>query len=188
LAASGQRRSTGGIELVDAHPFIAQECAGLFSRQQEARDMTPTGRMIGLAAFCAAGFSGAAAAAPTCNNPETFHLVGLSHGGSSAVVERQDSVSTDKTACYQLNIHGGSRTLTVQLFSHDTAGFLRLYSPDWTARRAGAGWAFTGRTLPGAGAGDHATTWKGPAPLGNVLIVVDMSGAARQYRLRVEVQ
>ncbi len=133
-------------------------------------------------------FSGAAAAAPTCNNPETLHLVGLRSGGSSAVVERRDNVSTDKTACYKLNIRGGSRTLTVRLFSDDKAGFLQLYSPDWTATRADGNWAFRGPTLPGAGVGDHVTTWKGPAPLGNVLIVVDMSGTGRQYRLRVEAQ
>ena len=150
--------------------------------------MTPNGWIMGLAAFCAAGFSGAAAAAPTCNNPEILHLVGLRGGSSSAVVERRASVSTDKTACYQLNIRGGARTLTVHLFSDDTAGFLRLYSPDWTAKRVDGSWAFTGPVLPGAGEGDHATKWKGPAPVGNVLIVVDMSGAGRQYRLRVEAQ
>jgi hypothetical protein len=50
------------------------------------------------------------------------------------------------------------------------------------------GWAFAGPVLPGAGKGDHATKWKGPAPVGNVLIVVDMTGAGRQYRLRVEAQ
>ena len=150
--------------------------------------MTPKSWIIGLAAVCAAGFSGAAAAAPTCSNPEILHLVGLRSGGSSVVVERRDSVSSDKTACYRLNIRGGSRILTVRLFSDDTAGFLLLYSPDWTAKRVGGTWAFTGPTLPGAGVGDHAVTWKGPAPVGNVLIVVDMSGATRQYRLRVEAQ
>ena len=150
--------------------------------------MTPNWRIIGLAAVCAAGFSGAAAGAPTCNNPKILHLVGLRSGGSSAVVERRDSVSTDRTACYRLNIRGGSRTLTVRLFSDDTAGFLRLYSPDWTAKRVDGSWAFTVPSLPGAGEGDHATKWKGPAPVGNVLIVVDMSGAGRQYRLRVEAQ
>jgi hypothetical protein len=150
--------------------------------------MTPKSWIIGLAAVYVAGFSGAATGAPTCNNPEIFHLVGLRPGGSSAVVERRDNVSLDKTACYQLNIRGGSRTLTVRLFSDDTAGFLLLYSPDWTAKRVDGSWAFTGPTLPGAGVGDHATKWKGPAPVGNVLIVVDMSGARRQYRLRVEAQ
>ena len=150
--------------------------------------MASTWWIIRLAAICAAGFSGAAAAAPTCNNPEILHFVGLRAGGSSAVVERRDSVSTDKTACYQLNIRGGSRTLSVWLFSDDHAGFLRLYSPDWTSKRVDGAWAFTGPTLPGAGVGDHATHWKGPAPLGNVLIVVDMNGTRRQYRLRVEVQ
>ena len=142
----------------------------------------------GLAAFCAAGFSGAAAGAPTCNNPEILHFVGLRGGSSSAVLERRDSVSTDRTACYRLNIFGGSRTLTARLFSDDSAGFLRLYSPDWNAKRVDGSWVFTGPTLPGAGVGDHATKWKGPAPVGNVLIVVDMSGAGRQYRLRVEAQ
>jgi hypothetical protein len=145
-------------------------------------------QIIGLAAVCAAGVSGAAAAAPTCNNPAILHLVGLRNGGSSAVVERRDSVSTDRFACYRLNIRGGSRTLTVRLFSDDTAGFLRLYAPDWTAKRVDGSWAFTGPALPGAGDGDHATRWKGPAPVGNVLIVVDMSGVGRQYRLRVEAQ
>jgi len=149
--------------------------------------MAPKWWMSGLAAFCAAGLSGAAAAAPTCNNPEMLHFVGLRQGGSSAVLERRASVSSDRAACYRLNIHGG-RTLTVRLFSDDTAGFLLLYSPDWTAKRVDGSWAFTGPTLPGAGAGDHATKWKGPAPVGNVLIVVDMSGARRQYRLRVEAQ
>jgi hypothetical protein len=150
--------------------------------------MTQKRRVIGFAALCAAGVSGTAAAAPTCNNPEILHLVGVRPAGSSAVVERRDSVSTDKTACYQLNIHGGSRTLTVRLFSKNTAGSLLLYAPDWTSKRVDGAWAFTGPTLPGAGAGDHATKWKGPAPLGNVLIVVDMNGARRQYRLRVEAQ
>ena len=144
--------------------------------------------IIGLAAVCAAGFSGVAVGAPTCSNPEVLHLVGLRSGGSSVVVERRDNVSSDRTACYRFNIRGGSRTLTVQLFSDDTAGFLLLYSPDWTAKRVDGSWAFTGPTLPGAGVGDHATKWKGPAPVGNVLIVVDMSGAGRQYRLRMEAQ
>jgi hypothetical protein len=150
--------------------------------------MTPKWRIIGLAAVCAAGFSGGAAAAPTCNNPELLHLVGLRDGGSSAVVERRSNVTTDRTACYQLNIRGGSRTLTVHLFSDNPAGFLRLYSPDWTSKREGDSWAFTGPVLPGAGEADHATKWKGPAPVGNVLIVVSMNGAGRQYRLRVEAQ
>ena len=150
--------------------------------------MTPTWWTNGLAAVCAAGFSGAAAGAPTCNNPETLHLLGLRSGDSSAVVERRNNVSTDRTACYRLNIFGGSRTLTVRLFSDAGAGFLQLYSPDWTAKRVDNAWSFTGPTLPGAGAGDHATKWKGPAPVGNILIVVDMSGAGRQYRLRVEAQ
>ena len=150
--------------------------------------MTPKQWINGLAAFCAAGISGAAAAAPTCNNPEILHLVSLRGGSSSAVVERRDSVSTDKAACYQLNIQGGARTLTVRLFSDDTAGFLQLYAPDWTSKRVDGTWAFTGPTLPGAGAADHATKWKGPAPVGNVLIVVDMSGTKRQYRLHVEAQ
>ena len=150
--------------------------------------MTSKRWIMALAAFCAAGFSGAAAAAPTCNNPEILHLVGLRHAGSSVVVERVDNVSTDRTACYQLNIRGGARTLTVRLFRDDTAGFLQLYSPDWTSKRVDGSWAFTGPALPGAGAGDHATKWKGPAPLGNVLIVVDMSGPGRHYRLRIEAQ
>ena len=149
--------------------------------------MTPNRWIVGLAAFCAAGFSGAAAAAPTCNNPEILHFVGLRGGSSSAVLERRASVSTDKTACYQFNIRSG-RILTVRLFSDDAAGFLLLYSPDWTAKRVDGSWAFTGPVLPGAGEGDHATKWKGPAPVGNVLIVVDMSRAGRQYRLRVEAQ
>jgi hypothetical protein len=151
--------------------------------------MIPKLWFIGLAACCAAGFSGGAAAAPTCNNPETLHFPGLRSGGSSAVVERRDNVSTDRTACYRFNIHGGSRTLTVRLFSDDSAGFLQLYSPNWTATRGDGSWTFTGTSLPGAGEGDHATKWKGPAPVGNVLIVVDMSrGTGRQYRLRVEAQ
>jgi len=150
--------------------------------------MTPRMWIMGLVAFCAAGFAGAAAAAPTCNNPEILHLVGLRAGGSSAVVERLGSVSTDRTACYQLNIQGGSRTLTVHLFSNDAAGFLLLYAPNWTSKRVDGAWAFTGTSLPGAGEGDHATKWKGPAPLGNVLIVVNMSGKGRRYRLRVEAQ
>jgi hypothetical protein len=78
--------------------------------------------------------------------------------------------------------------LTVRLFSDDTAGLLQLYSPNWTAKRGDGTWAFRGPTLPGAGESDHVTKWKGPAPLGNVLIVVDMSGTGRQYRLRVEAQ
>ncbi len=150
--------------------------------------MTSTWRIMALAAVCAAGISGVAAAAPNCNNPAYLHFVGLRPIGSSAVLERRDSVSTDRMACYRLNIRGGSRTLTVRLFSNDAAGFLQLYSPDWTAKRADGSWTFTGPTLPGAGPGDHATKWKGPAPVGNVLIVVDMSGAGRQYRLRVEAQ
>ena len=150
--------------------------------------MSPNCWIIRLAAVCAAGFSAAAAAAPTCNNPEYLHLVSLRDGGSSAVVERRDNVTTDRFACYQLNIRGGSRTLTVRLFSDDSAGFLQLYSPDWTAKRVDGAWAFTGPSLPGAGVGNHAAKWKGPAPVGNVLIVVDMSGAGRQYRLRVEAQ
>jgi hypothetical protein len=150
--------------------------------------MTSKRWIMALAAFCAAGFSGAAAAAPTCNNPEFLHLIGLRHGGSSAVVERLGSVSTDKAACYQLNIRGVATTLTVRLFSADTAGFLQLYSPTWTSKRVDGSWAFTGPTLPGAGQADHARKWKGPAPVGNVLIVVGMSGAGRQYKLRVEAQ
>jgi hypothetical protein len=150
--------------------------------------MTPTWRMIGLAVGCAAVFSGAAAAAPTCNNPEMLHLVGLRDGGSSAVVERRGDVSTDRTACYQLNIRAGSRTLTVQLFSDDNAGFLQLYSPSWDAKRVDGGWTFTGPALPGAADRDHAKKWKGPAPVGNTLIVVSMNGRSRQYRLRVEAQ
>jgi hypothetical protein len=150
--------------------------------------MIPKSWIIGLAACCAAGVSQGAAAAPTCNNPEILHFPSLRHGGSSAVVERRDSVSTDRTACYRLNIHGGSRTLTVRLFSDDAAGFLQLYSPNWTEMRVDGSRAFTGPVLPGAGEGDHATRWKGPAPVGNVLIVVDMSGVGRQYRLRVEAQ
>ena len=114
--------------------------------------------------------------------------MGLRSGGSSAVVERRESVSTDRTACYQLNIRGGSPTLTVHLFSDDTAGFLQLYSPNWAAKRGDGTWAFTGPVLPGAGKVNHVTTWKGPAPLGNVLIVVDMNGIGRQYRLCVEAQ
>jgi hypothetical protein len=150
--------------------------------------MTRNRWIMALAAFCAAGFSGAAAAAPTCNNPEMLHFVGLRRGGSSAVLERRASVSSDKTACYRLNIPGVALTLTVRLFSEDSSGFLQLYSPTWTAKRVDGSWSFTGPTLPGAGAGDHATKWKGPTPVGNVLIVVDMSGAGRQYRLRVEAQ
>jgi hypothetical protein len=149
--------------------------------------MAPKWLIIRLAVVCLTGFSGAAAGAPTCNNPEILQLVGLRSGGSSAVLERRDSVSTDRTACYQLDIRS-SRTLTVRLFSDDSAGSLLLYGPDWNAKRVGSAWAFTGPTLPGAGKGDHATKWKGPAPLGNVLIVVDMNGAGRQYRLRVEAQ
>jgi hypothetical protein len=79
--------------------------------------MTPVWRIIGLAAVFGAFYSAAAAAAPTCNSPEILHLVGLRYGDSNAVVERRDSVTTDKTACYQLNSRGGSRTLTVRLFS-----------------------------------------------------------------------
>ena len=151
--------------------------------------MTPKWWIIRLAALCAAGFSGAAAGAPTCNNPEILHFVGLLHGLSSAVLERRGSVSSDKTACYQINIRGGSRILTVRLFSDDTAGFLLLFPSDWTGKRRDGSWAFTGPTLPGAGEGDHAMKWKGPAPAGNLLIVVDMSGGTgRQYRLRVEAQ
>jgi hypothetical protein len=156
--------------------------------RRRTRVRTSSWWIMGLAAFCAAGVSGAATAAPTCNNPEILHLLGLRHGDSSAVVERRDSVSTDRTACYQLNIQGGSRILTVRLFSDDAAAYLRLYAPNWTSKRVGDGWTFHGPTLPGAGAGDHATKWKGPAPLGNVLIVVDMAGTGRQYRLRVEAQ
>ena len=151
--------------------------------------MTPKWWITGLAAIYVAGFSGAAEGAPTCNNPEILHLVGLRHGLSSAVVERPDSVSSDKTACYQLNISSGSRTLTMRLFSDAAAGFLLLYSANWNAKRGVDSWAFTGPSLAGAGEGDHATRWKGLAPLGNVLIVVDMSGSSgRQYRLRVEAQ
>jgi hypothetical protein len=145
--------------------------------------------IVGLAALCATGFSGAATAAPTCNTPELLHLVGLRHTLGGAVLERRGSIGTDRTACYRLNIHGGSRTLAVQLFSDDPAGFLLLYSPNWTATRGNGSWTFTGPSLPGAGKGDHATKWKGPAPLGNVLVVVDLSGGTgRQYRLRVDVQ
>ena len=147
-----------------------------------------TCHIIGLAALWAAGFSGAAAAAATCNNPEILHIVGLRPVGSSAALERRGSVGTDRLACYQFNIRGGSRTLAVRLFSNDTAGFLRLYSPDWTTKRVDGSFVFTGPTLPGAGENDHATRWKGPAPVGNVLAVVDMSGPGRQYRLRVEAQ
>jgi hypothetical protein len=150
--------------------------------------MAPRWWMIGLAAFCAAGVSGAAAAAPTCNNPEMLHFLGLRHGGSSAVLERRASVSSDKTACYRLNIPGVATTLTVRLFSDDAAGFLQLYSPTWNAKRVDGSWSFTGPTLPGAAEADHATKWKGPVPVGNVLIVVDMSRAGRQFRLRVEAQ
>ena len=151
--------------------------------------MTPKWWIIQLAALCAVGYSGAAAGAPTCNNPEILHLAGLRHGLSSAVLERRDSVSLDRTACYKLNVHGGSRTLSVRLFSDNTASFLLLFSPNWNGKRGDGSWAFTGATLPGAGEGDHTTKWKGPAPVGNVLIVVDMSGGTgRQYRLRVEAQ
>ena len=143
-------------------------------------------RATAVAALCAAAWAGAAAAAPTCNNPAVLHFPSLRHGGSSAVVERRSSVSTDRQACYQFNIQGGSRTLAVRLFSNDSAGYLRLYSPDWTTRRAGPSFVFSGPTRPGAGEGDHATRWKGPAPLGNVLVVIDLAGAGRQYRLRVE--
>jgi hypothetical protein len=76
----------------------------------------------------------------------------------------------------------------VQLFSDDPTGFLQLYSPDWTARRGDGSWAFSGPALPGAADSDHAKMWKGPAPVGNVLIVVDLNGAGRQYRLRVAAQ
>jgi hypothetical protein len=176
------------VQFVEGRPFITHQWASRFSRLEEGQVMTAKSWIIGVAAVCAAGFSGAAAGAPTCNNPEILHLSGLRSGGSSAVVERRDRVSTERTACYQLNIRGGSRTLTVRLFSDNTAGFLLLYSPDWNAKRVDGSWAFTGPTLPGAGEGDHATKWKGPAPEGNVLIVVDMSGAGRQYRLRVEAQ
>jgi hypothetical protein len=150
--------------------------------------MTAKWRMMGLAALCIAGVSGAAAGAPTCNSPEILHLAGLRSGGSSAVLERRDSVSTDRTACYRLNILSGSRILTVRLFSDNSAGFLQLYSPDWDAKRVGNAWVFTGPSLPGAGEADHATKWKGKAPVGNVLIVVGMRGVGRQYRLRVEAQ
>jgi hypothetical protein len=146
--------------------------------------MTSRFWVMGLAAACALGFARGAAAAPTCNNPQVLHLPGLRGGG--AAVERRSSVGTDRQACYQFNIRGGARTLTVRLFSNDSAGSLRLYSPDWTTRRVGPSFVFSGPTLPGAGPGDHATHWKGPAPLGNVLAVVDLSGVGRQYRLRVE--
>ena len=151
--------------------------------------MAPKMWIIGLATLCAASISGAAARASTCNNPEMLHFRGLRHGLSSAVLERRGSVSSDRTACYQLNIQGGSRIMTVRLFSDNAAGFLLLFSPNWDAKRGDGSWAFTGPTLPGAGKGDHATKWKGPAPVGNVLIVIDMSGGTgRQYRLRVEAQ
>jgi hypothetical protein len=148
--------------------------------------MTSRFWVMGLAAACALGFARGAAAAPTCNNPQVLHFPSLWHGGSSAVVERRSSVGTDRQACYQFSVRGGARTLTVKLFSNDPAGFLRIYSPDWTTRRDGPSFAFSGPTLPGAGPGDHATHWKGPAPLGNVLVVVELTGAGRQYRLRVE--
>ena len=148
--------------------------------------MTSKWRIIGLAAFCAAGFARGAAAAPTCNNPQVLHFAGLRHGGGGAVVERRSSVGVDRQACYQFSIRGGSRTLAVRLFSNDSAGYLRLYSPDWTTKRVGPSFVFSGATLSGAGESDHATRWKGPAPLGNVLVVVDLAGSGRQYRLRVE--
>ncbi len=148
--------------------------------------MTSKRRIIGLAVVCVAGLARGALAAPTCNNPAVLHLVSVQRSASSVVVERRDSVSVDRMACYQLNIRGGSRTLSVHLFSNDSAGFLRLYTPDWTTRRVGGSFVFTGANFPGAAEADHATKWKGPAPVGNILIVVDMSGAGRQYRLRVE--
>ena len=150
--------------------------------------MMPKRAIMGLALLCA-GFSGAAAAAPTCNNPEILHLVSLRAGNSSAAVERRDNVSLDRTACYRLIIQGGSRILAVRLFSDNDAGSLQIYSPDWSAKRLHGGWTFTGPALPGASAADHAKKWQGPAPVGNILIVVDMSaGTGRQYRLRVEAQ
>jgi hypothetical protein len=157
-------------------------------RLEEAGVMISRWWIAGLAAVWASGFAGAAAASPTCNNPEWLHLAGLRDGGSSAVVERRDSVRADKTACYRLNVHGAATALRVQLFSNDSAGFLRIYSPGWDAKRVGDGWAFTGPTLPGAAEANHVTLWKGPAPVGNVLIVVSMPGEGRQYRLRVEAQ
>ncbi len=136
------------------------------------------------AALCALSLARTAAAAPTCNNPQVLHLPGAR--GGTAVVERRSSVGVDRQACYQFSIRGGARTLTVRLFSNDSAGYLRLYNPEWTTRRVGPSFVFSGPTLPGAGESDHAKRWKGPAPLGNVLVVIDLAGVGRQYRLRVE--
>ena len=164
-----------------------QESFGLILGQKGAI-MASTWQILGLAAICAAAGAGTAAAAPTCNNPEILHLVSLRGGESSAVLEQRGAVSTDRTACYQINIQDGSRTLTVHLFSEDPASFLQLYAPTWNSNRASGAWVFTGPHLPGAGPADHAKVWKGAAPLGNILIVVDMAGTARQYRVRIEAQ
>jgi hypothetical protein len=142
-------------------------------------------RVAMLAAVFLAGLTQGAMAAPTCNDPQWLHLAGLGRGNSSAVVEKVSNVTTDRTACYRLRIPAG-RKLEVSLFSDNSNGFIQLYAPDWTASRKGDGWVFTGPSLPGAGPADHATKWKGPAPIGNILIVIDMPATGHQYRLRVE--
>ena len=141
---------------------------------------------LGLAAILAAGFAGNAAAAANCGSPQYLPLPGIRGSGTSTVVERRDSVREDRVACYVMNIRGNARTLYIKLYTDDANGFIQLFAPDWRVVPAGQTYTFTGNALPGAAAADHAKGWKGSAPLGNILLVVDLSGPGRQYRLHVE--
>ena len=148
--------------------------------------MRPVRWMLGVvAAARLAGVAGEAAATPSCTSPEIIHLLPLRGGRSSSAVDRSDRVNNSGFACYQFRARGGG-TLYIKVYSAKEHAFLRLYGPNWTVKRDGASFVFNGTELPGATEADDKSLWKGPSPVGNMLIVVATKGEPARYRLRVE--
>jgi len=142
---------------------------------------------LAMAALLAAGVSEQAVAGPNCGSPPSIYLRQLRGTTGSSVKERNDIIGTDGVACYRVFVTGPG-TLTIILYSAGDNGFFRAYSSDWNIGRDSKGFVFTGTTLPGAGVGDNARRWKGPAPQGNILLVIGSKGDSRRYRLKLQLQ
>lgn len=148
--------------------------------------MRPVRWMLGVfAAACMAGLAGEAMATPSCTSPEIIRLLPLRGGRSSSAVDRSDRVNASGFACYQFRARGGG-TLYVKVYSAKEHAFVRLYGPNWDVKRVGNSFVFNGTPLPGATEADNTSLWKGPSPVGNMLIVVGSKGGGTRYRLRVE--
>ncbi len=109
------------------------------------------------------------------------------HGRTSAIVS--GGIVRMEEVCYVLVARAG-QTVEADLTSPDGNVVFSLYRPGYSVKPAGDGPDISGRTVPGAGERDDATTVKAtlPAPGRYLFVLGTTRGGGGEYALRVSVR